>query len=82
MQLPAEYQAPEELADHSFVRDTAKAKLLELRQINARLADAMTPVVSAKKHPGKAVKLQSSKAKVNLHADDEDDTSDISDLMG
>ena len=82
MQLPAEYQAPEELADHSFVRDTAKAKLQELRQINARLADAMTPVVTTKKHPGKAVKPQSSKAKVNLDADDDNDTSDISDLMG
>ena len=42
----------------------------------------MTPVVTTKKHPGKAVKLQNSKAKVNLDADDEDDTSDISDLMG
>lgn len=82
MQLPAEYQAPEALVDHSFVRDTAKAKLQQLRQINASFADAMPQVASSRRHSGNAVKQQSGKAKVNFRPDDQDETSDISDLMG
>jgi len=38
MQLPAEYQAPVSLAEHCFVRETAKAKLKQLRQLNAKAA--------------------------------------------
>ena len=82
MQLPAEYQAPEHLVDHCFVRETVKAKLQELRQINAKLAAAMTPMTTAKQQRGNAVKQRSGKAKSHLHADDEDETSDISNLMG
>lgn len=38
MMLPGEYQAPNHLAAHCFVRETAKAKLKQLRRINAELA--------------------------------------------
>jgi hypothetical protein len=77
MQLPDEYQAPDHLVDHCFVRETAKAKLKQLRQINADLAAAMTPTPIAKKHPGNAVKQQSTKPKSYRQLDD-DDSSDIS----
>ena len=61
MQLPAEYEAPEHLMEHCFVRETAKAKLQELRQINADLAAAMTPISNTKKQQKTDVKLQNNK---------------------
>ena len=72
MQLPAEYEAPEHLMEHCFVRETAKAKLQELRQINADLAAAMTPISNTKKQQKTDVKLQNNKGMGNRHHDDED----------
>lgn len=86
MHLPAEYQAPAELAQYCFVRETAKAKLKQLRQINTQLAAAQKPIVPMKSHPAKTLKQQNSQAGgVRRRVDDTDDADDtrgISDLKG
>lgn len=68
MQLPEEYQAPDHLVDHCFVRETAKAELKRLRQINAS--------ITAKRQ------LSQAKGFADDTGDDANETSDISDLMG
>lgn len=86
MKLPAEYEAPDHLMDHCFVRDTAKAKLKQLRQINAGLAaqHAGVPTTQSGKN-AKTRKANSNAVTGSLpHRGDDSDneTSDISDLMG
>ena len=55
MQLPVEYEPPAPLLQNCFVRDTAKAKLEQLRQLNATLIQRnMNAVVS--QQPSQSVK--------------------------
>lgn len=83
MQLPDEYQAPDHLVDHCFVRETAKAKLKQLRQINARLAAPKASVASPIPLPSADAKKQLGQVKAFAHGtgNDANETSDISDLF-
>lgn len=83
MKLPDEYQAPAHLVDHCFVRETAKAKLRELRQINAGLAARQIPNAASNQHSAMSATKHLGQVKASLHdGDDDNETSDISDLFG
>lgn len=83
MKLPDEYKAPNHLAKHCFVRETAKAKLKQLRQINASLAAPKASVASSIPLPSADAKKQLGQVKAFAHGigDDANETSDISDLF-